>query len=85
MQNPFLSRFFKTMLYYLISFSRAWDHAHREHNFDPEEERDDWTDITIPLYANSGDLIVTADKKLRGAIAMVDPNGEVRTILAREL
>jgi trehalose/maltose hydrolase-like predicted phosphorylase len=85
MQNPYLSRFFKTMLYYTISFSRAWDDTHQEHNFDPEEKRDDWTDITVPLYASSGDLIVTADKKLRGAVAMIDFNSEVRTALAREL
>jgi len=85
MQNPYLSRFFKTILYYIISFSRAWDHTCRAHNFDPEEKRDDWTDITVPLYVSSGDLIVTTDKKLRGAVARVDFNGEVRTALAKEL
>jgi hypothetical protein len=41
MQNPYLSRFFKTMLYYTISYSRAWDHTCQAHNFDPEEKRDD--------------------------------------------
>ena len=85
MQNPYLSRFFKTMLFYIISFSRSWDNTRQEHNFDPEEKRDDWTDITVPLYANSGDLIVTADKKLRGAMVMIEFNNEVRTALAREL
>jgi hypothetical protein len=85
MQNPYLSRFFKTILYYIISFSRAWDHTCQVHNFDPEEKRDDWTDITVPLYASSGDLIVTTDKKLRGAVAMVHFKGEVRTALAKEL
>ena len=85
MQNPYLSRYFKTILYYTISYSRDWDHTHQAHNFDPDEKRDDWTDITIPLYASSGDLIVTEDKKLKGAVAMVDSTGEVRTASARDL
>jgi hypothetical protein len=85
MQNPYLSRFFKTILYYVISYSQAWDHTSQVHNFGPGEKRDDWTDIAIPLYAGSKDIIVTADKKLKGAVAMVDPNGDVRTVLAKEL
>jgi hypothetical protein len=85
MQNPYLSRFFKTLLYYTISFSRAWDDEHQAHNFDPEEKRDDWTDMTVTLYAGPGDLIVTEDKKLCGAVTMVNLDSKIRTVLARKL
>jgi hypothetical protein len=76
MQNQYLGNFFKTVLYFLISFSRAWQD--QTHNFDPSDQRDDWTDITLPLYAARGDFILTADKKLRNAVAMIDPSGMLR-------
>ena len=85
MDNPFLGRLFRTILAYIISFSQAWDHANRQQNFGPEAVRDDWTDMTLSLYAGPGDLIVTADKKLRGAVEIVNPRGEVRTVLAEQL
>lgn len=73
MQNQYFGNFFRTILYFSISFSRAWKDP--IHNFDPTDQRDDWTDITLPLYAAKGDFILTADKKLRNAIAMIEPSG----------
>jgi len=76
MGSQHLGNFFKTILYYLISSSRAWQD--QGHNFDPSDQRDDWTDITLPLYAARGDLILTDDKKLRNAVAMIEPSGVLR-------
>ena len=71
MRNQYLARFFKTILYYVLSFSRAW--RDQNHNFDPSVKRDDWTDLTLPLYAANGDIIMTADRKLRNAIKVIEP------------
>jgi len=69
--NPFVGGLFKVILFYILSFSRMWDHNNRSHNFDPSTDRDDWTDMTIPLYAAPGDTILTQDTKLCDAIATV--------------
>jgi len=83
MRNRHLSRYFKTILYYVISYSRAW--ADQTQNFDPSSSLDDWTDITLPLYAADGDIILTADKKLRTAIGIVEPSGTAQAKTVEEL
>jgi hypothetical protein len=83
MDNSHLSRFFKTVLYFIVSYSRMW--ADQIHNFDASRSRDDWADITLPLYAEDGDVLVTADKKLCNAIKMVDPRGDVKARTTYEL
>ena len=55
------------------------------HNFDASQSRDDWADITLPLYAEDGDVLVTADKKLCNAMKMVDPGGHVKARTMHEL
>jgi hypothetical protein len=77
MQSRYFANFFRTILYFLISFSRAW--KDQCHNFDPSGRRDDWTDITLPLYSRNGDFILTDDTKLRNAVRMIEPSG---TLLA---
>ncbi len=69
--NPFVGGLFKIILFYILSYSRMWDHNHRNLNFDPTGDRDDWTDMTVPLYAAPGDTILTQDTKLCVAIATV--------------
>jgi hypothetical protein len=71
MANPFIGGFYRMMLFYTLSYSRMWDHNHQNLNFDPESNRDDWTDMTIPLYAAPGDTILTQDTKLFNAIGIV--------------
>jgi len=77
MANPFVCGFFKTVLFYILSYSRLWDHAHQYLNFDPSSDRDDWVDMTVPLYASTGDIILTDDKKLKNAISTVYVNSNV--------
>jgi hypothetical protein len=85
MENPFVGGLFKIVLFYILSYSRMWDHNHQNLNFDPTADRDDWTDITIPLYAASEDTILTQDKKLYDAIASVYGTGNLVVRKAADL
>lgn len=46
----------------------------------PSGKRDDITDMTLPLYAEPGDTIVTEDKKFERLFRMVDPMGRIRVM-----
>lgn len=83
MQNQYLARFFKTLLYYIVGWSRWW--ADQVHNFDPSGNEDDWTDITLPLYAADGDVIATADQRLVNAVRMIEPSKLVTTKTAVDI
>jgi hypothetical protein len=83
MHNRHLSRHFRMIFYYVISYSRLW--ANQTHNFDPSSNIDDWTDITLPLYAADGDIILTADKKLQTAIRTVEPSDAIHVKTVQEL
>lgn len=85
MANPFVGGLFKTILFYILSYSRMWDHNNRNHNFDPTPDRDDWTDMTVPLYAALGDTILTQDTKLCDAIATVYGTGNLIVKKAADL
>jgi hypothetical protein len=77
MANPFLSRMWRSILFSLVSWARQWQD--QKLNFDPAAKRDDWVDMTLPLYAEQGDVILTADAKLKLLIAVVEPSGVVTT------
>jgi hypothetical protein len=49
MDNPYLSHYFLGILHYVTSISRLW--RSQQMNVDPIERRDDWTDLTLLLYA----------------------------------
>jgi hypothetical protein len=85
MANPFVGGLFKTILFYILSYSRMWDHNHRHLNFDPTADRDDWVDMTVPLYAAPGDTILTQDAKLSDAIATVYGTGNLIVKKAADL
>jgi len=85
MANPFVSGHFKIILFYFLSYSRMWDHNHQNLNFDPTADRDDWTDMTVPLYAAPGDTILTQDIKLCDAIASVYGTGNLIVKKASDL
>jgi hypothetical protein len=80
MGNPFLRRMWNSILFCLVSWSRQWQEQRL--NFDPSPNRDDWVDMTLPLYAAPGDVILTADSKLKMLIEMVEPTGSVTTMNA---
>ncbi len=85
MGNQYLGGFFTVLLCYLISFSQAWAHSLRKLNFEPSKGRDDWTDMTLPLYAGRGDCIVTRDTKLKDILVVAFSEDEVIVKTAEEL
>ena len=85
MANPFVGGLFKIILFYILSYSRMWDHNHRNLNFDPTTDRDDWTDMTVPLYAAAGDTILTQDTELCNAITTVYGKGNLIVQKAADL
>jgi hypothetical protein len=82
MNNPYLGRFWRSLMFYSISWSRLWQN--HELNCDPSADRDDFTDLMIPLYAANGDIVLTADTMLKKAIATIELRGEVSTGLAKD-
>ena len=85
MANPFLGRFYRTVFCYILSYSRMWDEAHKRLNFEPAEHLDDWTDIVLPMFAEASDIVVSADRKIRAALEVVEPSGAVVCRTVEEL
>lgn len=81
--NQYVGRLFRAQLAYHICISRLW--KEESLNFDPSPTRDDMTDITLPLYAADGDIIVTGDTKLTLLVCLIEPEGKVKTCKASEL
>ncbi len=79
MKNQYLGRFCKMYLCYTVSVCRLWEN--QTYNFDPQENRDDWTDITLALYVADGDTVITNDIKLRNLFSMVNGNIIVKNSL----
>ncbi len=83
MQNQHLARFLKAILCYLLSISRYWEN--QKLNYDPNIKRDDWPDVTIPLYASDGDVILTGDKKLSLTVRTIDPLSKITVMKCKDL
>ena len=81
--NQHLRRLFYSLLYYILAWSRAW--SNQSWNFDPSPKFDDWTDATLPLYAADGDVVLTADKKLRTALKAIEPAGAISASTVSDL
>jgi hypothetical protein len=71
MENPYLGRLWRCTAYMFVSWQRRW--RDQTHNFDPSEKRDDFPDMTLPLWASQGDVLLTKDVKLRRMISLVEP------------
>jgi hypothetical protein len=82
MNNPYLARFWRSFMFYTISWSRLWQN--QELNCDPNANRDDFADLMIPMYAANGDVVLTADNMLKKAITTIEIRGEVTTALAKD-
>ena len=76
--NPNLDRLFRSIFAFVVSVSRGW--TDQTWNYDPSGKRDDWTDVILPLYADDGDVILTADGRFRRHVAIIDPSGRVRAL-----
>lgn len=85
MANTFVGRFFRTLFCYLLSYGGLWSEEKKKLNFAPSSDEDDWTDIILAMYADAGDIIVTADTKLTNAMSQVEPNAVVKCIPVEKL
>lgn len=81
--NQYVGGLFRAQLAYHICISRLW--KEESLNFDPSPTRDDMTDITLPLYAADGDIIVTGDTKLTLLVSLIEPEGKVKACKASEI
>ncbi len=63
-----------------FGYRQVW--RDKQLNVDPQGN--DITDITLPLYARPGDVILTNDKKLKRSIKHSDPDGTVRVMTWEE-
>ena len=72
MTNPYLRRYFHSLLYYVVSISRLW--RDQRLNRDPASTRDDWADLALSHHVGDGDMIVSNDGLVRQAFAAIDPS-----------
>jgi hypothetical protein len=76
MQNSYLRHFFHTLLWYQLSFQQSWTREYDEWNI--SIDKNNWTDITLSLYAAPGDIILSADKNVRMATSAVNLDGAIK-------
>lgn len=81
--NPYLWRYYRTILWYVLSYSSVWGKQADRANRPPKDN--DWTDLTLSLYAAPGDVILTEDKMTRLAVSAVNPDREIKTALATDI
>lgn len=74
MSNMYLGRFMRLLVCVHVGYGHLW--MDEKLNIDPSANRNDYTDMTIGLYAGHGDTIVTRDTKLGNAIRHIDPQGK---------
>ena len=60
-----------------MSISRLW--VDRRLNRDAAANHDDWTDLSLALYVGRRDVVVSADRLVRTAFAVIDPTIPVVT------
>lgn len=72
LENCQLRRFLRMSVTFSLSYANHW--ADQELNrMDPARNRNDFTDMTLPLYARQDDVIITDDRFFRRAFRHIDP------------
>ena len=74
--NPNLDRFARLVVCRHLGYTNSW--RERALNVTLAGKRDDFTDLTLALYAADGDVILTADGKFRDAFRYIDPYRKVQ-------
>lgn len=75
--NPHLRNFARGLLYYSVAISRAWDE--QKANLDPIGNRNDFTDLSLPLYVRDNrDIVWTEDAFARRVLASTDSGVRLR-------
>lgn len=70
-QNRFAMGFLQGVLYWSICIARGW--RTQRLNRDPNETRDDWSDVMLALYVGRFDSVVSNDNFVREMFAMMSP------------
>lgn len=73
--NPYALGFLYAVQYWSMALARGW--ADQKLNRDPDEMRDDWSDLTLALYVRKADSVVSADGFVRQMFAMISPSTKV--------
>ncbi|MEK6676870.1 MAG: hypothetical protein AABZ47_14595 [Planctomycetota bacterium] len=73
--NPILHRCVKLYVHVHLGYANCW--RDKTLNVTVGPGRDDFTDISLALYAADGDVILTADKKFGDAFRSIDPHRRV--------
>src|SRR5262249_46213183 len=87
MRNRQRGRFFRAVLAYFVGISGGWDQqAFRGFGVDFAPGggggNDDWADLSLFLYAQDGDVILSADRRVGAIARIIDPQGVVRVCVA---
>jgi hypothetical protein len=83
MANPYLRHYLHTFLWYTISYQQAWTSQYADWNLSIKQN--DWTDMTLALYAGPGDIILTNDGTVRKAVSAVNPDDTIKVASTMEL
>jgi hypothetical protein len=83
MANPYLRHYLHTFLWYTVSILQSWSSQFAKWN--RVIENNEWTDMTLPLYAAPGDIVLTDDGTVRKAVSAVSPNGDIKAMCAAKL
>lgn len=78
LENPYLARFFRMFSAQISAFQGMW--ANKDLNITASENRNDFTDMSLALYANDGDIILTNDAKFRRLFEHCEPERRVRVM-----
>jgi len=81
--NQYLRRYNFGVLAYGFSVTQSW--ADQTKNFTPSYKKDDLTDLGLLIYTGDGDILVTADTKVRTIISCIEVDQLVVTRLASEI
>lgn len=84
--NPYIRRFLRVCDSVVLGWAGLWTQEELNVNLSPN--RNDFTDILNALYLNDGDILLSADKKLKEAIdhseKKIEPSNRVRTLCWNE-
>ncbi len=70
--NPYIRMFGRVLLAMHLGYANVWTDPNFKGRISPNPN--DKTDATLALYANAGDVILTADGKFRDLMRLADPN-----------
>lgn len=78
LENPYLVRFFRMFSAQISAFQGMWEN--KDLNITASENRNDYTDMSLALYANDGDIILSNDAKFRRLFEHCEPERRVRVM-----